>query len=48
VYERDARTSWGDLYNDNQIEKIVRKLAERLEIGTSVVRRVLQELTKGT
>ncbi|XLS30009.1 hypothetical protein ACJD0Z_04100 [Flavobacteriaceae bacterium M23B6Z8] len=36
-----------DLYNDNQIEKLVRKVAERLEIGTSVVRRTLQELTKG-
>lgn len=35
-----------DLYNDNQIEKLVRKIAERLEIGTSVVRRTLQELTK--
>jgi len=35
-----------DLYNDNQIEKLVRKVAERLEIGTSVVRRALQELTK--
>lgn len=35
-----------DLYNDNQIEKFVRKVAERLEIGTSVVRRTLQELTR--
>ena len=35
-----------DLYNDNQVEKLVRKTAERLEIGTSVVRRTLQELTK--
>lgn len=35
-----------DLYNDNQTEKLVRKIAERLEIGTSVVRRTLQELTK--
>lgn len=34
-----------DLYNDNQVEKFVRKIAERLEIGTSVVRRTLQELT---
>ncbi len=34
-----------DLYNDNQVEKLVRKTAERLEIGTSVVRRTLQELT---
>jgi ATP-dependent Clp protease ATP-binding subunit ClpA len=35
-----------DLYNDNQIEKFTRKIAERLEIGTSVARRTLQELTK--
>lgn len=35
-----------DLYNDNQVEKLVRKVAERLEIGTSVVRRILQELTR--
>ncbi len=35
-----------DLYNDNQVEKLVRKVAERIEIGTSVVRRCLQELTK--
>ena len=35
-----------DLYNDNQVEKFVRKVAERLEIGTSVVRRTLQQLTK--
>lgn len=34
-----------DLYNDNQVEKFVRKLAERLTIGTSVVRKTLQELT---
>jgi len=34
-----------DLYNDNQLEKFIRKVAERLEIGTSVVRRTLQELT---
>ena len=35
-----------DLYNDTQVEKFVRKVAERLEIGTSVARRTLQELTK--
>ena len=35
-----------DLYNDNQVEKFVRKVAERLEIGTSVVRRTLQELIR--
>lgn len=35
-----------DLYNDNQVEKFTRKIAERLEIGTSIARRTLQELTK--
>ena len=35
-----------DLYNDNQVEKLVRKCAERLEIGTSVIRATLQELTR--
>ncbi len=35
-----------DLYNDTQVEKFVRKVAERLEIGTSIVRRTLQEVTK--
>jgi predicted transcriptional regulator len=35
-----------DLYNDNQVEKFTRKIAERLEIGTSVARRTLQEVTK--
>lgn len=35
-----------DLYNDNQVEKFTRKIAERLEIGTSLARRTLQELTK--
>ncbi len=35
-----------DLYNDNQIEKFTRKIAERLEVGTSVARRALQDLTK--
>jgi len=34
-----------DLYNDNQVEKLVRKVAERIEIGTSIVGRTLQELT---
>ena len=35
-----------DLYNDNQVERLVRKVAERLEIGTTIVRRTLQELTR--
>jgi len=34
-----------DLYNDNQLEKFTRKVAERLEIGTSVIRKTFQKLT---
>lgn len=34
-----------DLYNDNQTEKLVRKTAEKLEIGTSVIAASLAELT---
>ena len=34
-----------DLYNDNQTEKLIRKIAERIEIGTSVVAAALTELT---
>jgi len=33
-----------DLYNSNQVEKLVRKIAEYLEIGTSIIRRALQKL----
>ncbi len=33
-----------DLYNSNAVEKLVRKLAEFLEVGTSKLRRALQEL----
>lgn len=35
-----------DLYNDNLVEKLVRKCAERLEIGTSAIRKDLQSLTR--
>ena len=35
-----------DLYNDTTVEKFIRKCAERLEIGTNLTRRTLQELTK--
>ena len=35
-----------DLYNDNQMEKFTRKVSERLELGTTIVRRTLQELTR--
>lgn len=34
-----------DLYNDNQLEKFIRKIAEKLEIGTSVIAASLSELT---
>jgi DNA-binding transcriptional ArsR family regulator len=35
-----------DLYNDTQLEKFIRKLADRLEIGTSVIAGTLAELTQ--
>lgn len=34
-----------DLYNDTQTDKLTRKTAERLEVGTSVVTATLSELT---
>ncbi len=34
-----------DLYNDNQTEKLIRKIAERLDIGTSVASAALLDLT---
>ena len=35
-----------DLYNDTQLEKLIRKTAEKLEIGTSVIAASLAELTE--
>ena len=35
-----------DLYNDNQLEKLIRKAAERLELGTSIIAASLNELTE--
>ncbi|MBD78546.1 MAG: hypothetical protein CL840_06480 [Crocinitomicaceae bacterium] len=35
-----------DLYNDNQLEKLIRKTAEKLEIGTTVLAASLSELTE--
>ncbi len=35
-----------DLYNDNQLEKFIRKLAEKFEIGTSLISISLSELTE--
>lgn len=35
-----------DLYNDNQLEKLIRKTAEKLEAGTSIIAASLSELTE--
>lgn len=34
-----------DLYNDNQVEKLIRKVAERLDVGTSITAGVLMDMT---
>ena len=34
-----------DLYNDTQVEKLIRRVAEKLEVGTSVIGAALAELT---
>ena len=34
-----------DLYNDTMVEKLVRTIAERIEMGTSIARQCLQDLT---
>jgi hypothetical protein len=34
-----------DLYNDNQVEKLIRKVAAKLEVGTSVTKAALNDLT---
>jgi predicted transcriptional regulator len=35
-----------DLYNDNQLEKFIRKAAEKLELGTTIIAASLSELTE--
>ena len=35
-----------DLYNNLQVEKLVRRVAERLEIGTSIISVILSDLTE--
>jgi len=35
-----------DLYNDTQVEKLIRKTAEKLEVGTSVIAASISELTE--
>ena len=34
-----------DLYNDTTVEKLTRKTAERLELGTTIIREALEQLT---
>ena len=34
-----------DLYNDTQVEKLIRKASEKLEVGTSVTAAALMDLT---
>lgn len=34
-----------DLYNDTMVEKLTRKIAERLEIGTTIIRQAVDQLT---
>ena len=34
-----------DLYNDTQVEKLIRKAAERLEVGSTTIAKALSELT---
>lgn len=36
-----------DLYNDTQTEKLIRRTAEKLEVGTSIIGASLSELTEG-
>ena len=36
-----------DLYHDDAVEKLVRKIAEKLQIGTSAVRTALDKITRG-
>jgi hypothetical protein len=35
-----------DLYNDNQVEKLIRKIAERLEVGITPVAQALAAITR--
>ena len=43
--ERPALRHNLDLYNDTQVEKLIRRVAEKLEVGTSVIGAALAELT---
>lgn len=36
-----------DLYNDTQVEKLIRKTAERLEVGSTGISKAIAELTTG-
>ena len=46
VEEKPALRHNLDLYNNLQVEKLVRRIAERLEIGTSLIAEALSELTE--
>ncbi len=35
-----------DLYRDDVVEKLIRKIAEKLEVGTSIIRHALDQLTR--
>jgi len=45
--ERTPSRNTIDLYHDDAVEKLVRKIAEKLEVGTSVVRQALDKITRG-
>jgi hypothetical protein len=45
ISQRAIRDSL-DLYNDDAVERIIRKVASRLEIGTTIIRSTLEELTE--
>ncbi len=44
--ERTPSRNTIDLYHDDVVEKLVRKIAEKLEVGTSIVRAALDKLTR--
>lgn len=45
INQRAIRDSL-DLYNDDAVERIIRKVASRMEIGTTVIRTAIEELTE--
>ena len=50
VTKNEVEQNWSvrhniDLYHDIAVEKLTRRIAERLEIGTSSIRRAIHDLT---